>query len=152
MPAGNWAAHSRKRATTRYLCGRFFSLFICCSWHDAIFRNAGSASSSGTNSTQSQQAFIFHVQNQPLTHKAAVYYHQQLALQEDQGMRATKLHQLEENHSQHMCSDRVFYFRNYLGIDLTQSPGRDSPGSSSGSAGSGSRHSTGLYAACAATE
>lgn len=28
------------------------------------------------------------------------------------------------------------------GIDLTQSPGRDSPGSSSGSAGSGSRHST----------
>lgn len=49
---------------------------------------------------------------QPLTHKVAVYYHQQLALQEDQG------------------------------IDLTQSPGRDSPGSSSGSAGSGSRHST----------
>ncbi|XP_036342513.1 uncharacterized protein LOC118751806 isoform X4 [Rhagoletis pomonella] len=49
---------------------------------------------------------------EPLTHKAAVYYHQQLALQEDQG------------------------------IDLTQSPGRDSPGSSSGSAGSGSRHST----------
>lgn len=30
------------------------------------------------------------------------------------------------------------------GIDLTQSPGRDSPGSSSGSAGSGSRHSTGI--------
>lgn len=51
---------------------------------------------------------------EPLTHKAAVFYHQQLALQEDQG------------------------------IDLTQSPGRDSPGSSSGnsSAGSGSRHST----------
>ncbi|XP_015833615.1 caskin-2 isoform X2 [Tribolium castaneum] len=47
-----------------------------------------------------------------LTHKAAVYYHHQLSLQEDQG------------------------------IDMTQSPGRDSPGSSSGSAGSGSRHST----------
>lgn len=58
--------------------------------------------------------FIFNlaVPREPLTHKAAVYYHQQLALQEDQG------------------------------IDLTQSPGRDSPGSSSGSAGSGSRHST----------
>lgn len=44
--------------------------------------------STSTNPTQSQQAFIFHVQNQhqqPLTHKAAVYYHQQLALQEDQG-------------------------------------------------------------------
>lgn len=63
---------------------------------------------------EQQQAFIFHVQNphQPLTHKTAVFIHQQLALQEDQG------------------------------IDLTQSPGRDSPGSSSGSAGSGSRHST----------
>ncbi|KAG5668770.1 hypothetical protein PVAND_016697 [Polypedilum vanderplanki] len=48
----------------------------------------------------------------PISHKAAVYYHQQYGLQEDQG------------------------------IDLTQSPGRDSPGSSSGSAGSGSRHST----------
>jgi CASK-interacting protein len=50
----------------------------------------------------------------PITHKAAVYFHQQYGLQEDQG------------------------------IDLTQSPGRDSPGSSSGSAGSGSgsRHST----------
>ncbi|XP_056634339.1 caskin-1 isoform X1 [Diorhabda sublineata] len=47
-----------------------------------------------------------------LTHKTAVYYHHQLSLQEDQG------------------------------IDMTQSPGRDSPGSSSGSAGSGSRHST----------
>ncbi|XP_045463505.1 caskin-1 isoform X3 [Harmonia axyridis] len=47
-----------------------------------------------------------------LTHKAAVYYHHQYSLQEDQG------------------------------IDMTQSPGRDSPGSSSGSAGSGSRHST----------
>lgn len=58
------------------------------------------------------QAFTFPVQREPLTHKAAVYYHQQLALNEDQG------------------------------IDLTQSPGRDSPGSSSGSAGSGSRHST----------
>lgn len=57
-------------------------------------------------------AFTFPVPREPLTHKAAVYYHQQLALQEDQG------------------------------IDLTQSPGRDSPGSSSGSAGSGSRHST----------
>lgn len=50
----------------------------------------------------------------PITHKAAVYFHQQYGLPEDQG------------------------------IDLTQSPGRDSPGSSSGSAGSGSgsRHST----------
>lgn len=48
----------------------------------------------------------------PINHKTAVYYHQQYGLQEDQG------------------------------IDLTQSPGRDSPGSSSGSAGSGSRHST----------
>lgn len=47
-----------------------------------------------------------------LTHKQAVYYHHQYSLQEDQG------------------------------IDMTQSPGRDSPGSSSGSAGSGSRHST----------
>lgn len=50
-----------------------------------LFGYVGNASSS-TNSTQPQQAFIFHVQNQPLTHKAAVYYHQQLALQEDQGM------------------------------------------------------------------
>ncbi|GBP19991.1 Caskin-1 [Eumeta japonica] len=41
-----------------------------------------------------------------------VYYHHQLALSDDQG------------------------------IDMTQSPGRDSPGSSSGSAGSGSRHSS----------
>lgn len=57
-------------------------------------------------------AFPFPITRETLTHKAAVYYHQQLALQEDQG------------------------------IDLTQSPGRDSPGSSSGSAGSGSRHST----------
>ncbi|XP_031630661.1 uncharacterized protein LOC116345432 isoform X2 [Contarinia nasturtii] len=74
--------------------------------------NVSGNASSSANTAQSQQAFIFHVQNQqPLTHKAAVYYHQQLALQEDQG------------------------------IDLTQSPGRDSPGSSSGS-GSGSRHST----------
>lgn len=75
--------------------------------------NTGNGSSSANTSQQSQQSFIYHVQNhqQPLTHKAAVYYHQQLALQEDQG------------------------------IDLTQSPGRDSPGSSSGS-GSGSRHST----------
>lgn len=50
----------------------------------------------------------------PITHKTAVYFHQQCGLLEDQG------------------------------IDLTQSPGRDSPGSSSGSAGSGSgsRHST----------
>lgn len=47
-----------------------------------------------------------------ISHKTAVYYHHQLSLQEDQG------------------------------IDMTQSPGRDSPGSSSGSAGSGSRHST----------
>lgn len=47
-----------------------------------------------------------------ISHKAAIYYHQQYGIQEDQG------------------------------IDLTQSPGRDSPGSSSGSAGSGSRHST----------
>ncbi|XP_060534827.1 caskin-2 isoform X2 [Cylas formicarius] len=60
-------------------------------------------------------AFTFPGQPPPgavLTHKAAVYYHHQLSLQEDQG------------------------------IDMTQSPGRDSPGSSSGSAGSGSRHST----------
>ncbi|KAL1517015.1 hypothetical protein ABEB36_000836 [Hypothenemus hampei] len=59
--------------------------------------------------------FTFPAQPPPgtvLTHKAAVYYHHQLSLQEDQG------------------------------IDMTQSPGRDSPGSSSGSAGSGSRHST----------
>lgn len=57
--------------------------------------------------------FTFPGQPPPvLTHKAAVYYHHQLSLQEDQG------------------------------IDMTQSPGRDSPGSSSGSAGSGSRHST----------
>lgn len=68
----------------------------------------------GGNLSGNQAAFIFPASHphQPLTHKAAVYYHQQLALQEDQG------------------------------IDLTQSPGRDSPGSSSGSAGSGSRHST----------
>ncbi|XP_063705295.1 uncharacterized protein LOC134834512 isoform X2 [Culicoides brevitarsis] len=57
--------------------------------------------------------FTFSARGEPLTHKTAVIYHQSLALQqEDQG------------------------------IDLTQSPGRDSPGSSSGSAGSGSRHST----------
>lgn len=50
------------------------------------FSISGNASSSA-NTSQSQQAFIFHVQNQqPLTHKAAVYYHQQLALQEDQGL------------------------------------------------------------------
>ncbi|KAM3959225.1 LOW QUALITY PROTEIN: CRK like proto-oncogene, adaptor protein [Aphomia sociella] len=55
--------------------------------------------------------FTFPPPSQPLTHKAAVYYHHQLALSDDQG------------------------------IDMTQSPGRDSPGSSSGSAGSGSRHS-----------
>ncbi|XP_061713022.1 caskin-2 isoform X1 [Cydia pomonella] len=56
--------------------------------------------------------FTFPPPSQPLTHKAAVYYHHQLALSDDQG------------------------------IDMTQSPGRDSPGSSSGSAGSGSRHSS----------
>ncbi|XP_045772207.1 caskin-2 isoform X2 [Maniola jurtina] len=56
--------------------------------------------------------FTFPPPTQPLTHKAAVYYHHQLALSDDQG------------------------------IDMTQSPGRDSPGSSSGSAGSGSRHSS----------
>uniref|UniRef100_A0A2A4IZY7 SAM domain-containing protein n=1 Tax=Heliothis virescens TaxID=7102 RepID=A0A2A4IZY7_HELVI len=56
--------------------------------------------------------FTFPPPAQPLTHKAAVYYHHQLALSDDQG------------------------------IDMTQSPGRDSPGSSSGSAGSGSRHSS----------
>lgn len=56
-------------------------------------------------------AFAYSVPREPLTHKAAVFYHQQLALQEDQG------------------------------IDLTQSPGRDSPGSSSGSAGSSARYS-----------
>ncbi|XP_048482825.1 caskin-2 isoform X3 [Plutella xylostella] len=56
--------------------------------------------------------FTFPAPAQPLTHKAAVYYHHQLALSDDQG------------------------------IDMTQSPGRDSPGSSSGSAGSGSRHSS----------
>lgn len=51
-----------------------------------IFMDTGNASSSA-NTSQSQQSFIYHVQNQqPLTHKAAVYYHQQLALQEDQGM------------------------------------------------------------------
>lgn len=57
-----------------------------------------------------QNAYAYNVNNtyQPLTHKAAVFYHQQLALQDE-------------------------------GIDLIQSPGRDSPGSSSGS---GSRHST----------
>lgn len=84
-------------------------------------KSPGAGMSSGGNSSGvggvsgNQGTFIFpsnHHQHQPLTHKAAVYYHQQLALQEDQG------------------------------IDLTQSPGRDSPGSSSGSAGSGSRHST----------
>lgn len=64
-------------------------------------------------SLSNQTSYPFSVASrEPLTHKVAVYYHQQLALQEDQG------------------------------IDLTQSPGRDSPGSSSGSAGSGSRHST----------
>lgn len=54
---------------------------------------------------------------EPLTHKAAVYYHQQLALPQGQT-------HLDVNNG-----------------DI-QSPGRDSPGSSSGSAGSGSRHST----------
>ncbi|XP_068084564.1 caskin-2 isoform X2 [Anabrus simplex] len=44
--------------------------------------------------------------------KGAAYYHHQLSLQEDQG------------------------------IDMTQSPGRDSPGSSGSGSGSGSRHST----------
>lgn len=76
---------------------------------------AGMTSGGSSSGVGGQGTFIFptnHHQHQPLTHKAAVYYHQQLALQEDQG------------------------------IDLTQSPGRDSPGSSSGSAGSGSRHST----------
>lgn len=74
----------------------------------------GAGANNAANINGSQGPFLFNANNpyQPLTHKAAVYYHQQLALQEDQG------------------------------IDLTQSPGRDSPGSSSGSAGSGSRHST----------
>lgn len=78
-------------------------------------KSPGSAIGVSGGGNGSQAAFIFpasHPHHQPLTHKAAVYYHQQLALQEDQG------------------------------IDLTQSPGRDSPGSSSSSAGSGSRHST----------
>lgn len=68
--------------------------------------------STGTCGTAVPPGVFCTTLREPLTHKAAVYYHQQLALQEDQG------------------------------IDLTQSPGRDSPGSSSGSAGSGSRHST----------
>lgn len=75
-----------------------------------------SKNSAGINTSyignQTQFPFPVTSRGEPLTHKAAVFYHQQLALQEDQG------------------------------IDLTQSPGRDSPGSSSGSAGSGSRHST----------
>lgn len=73
---------------------------------------SGASGGSGVNGNQGQFTYNANIPYQPLTHKAAVYYHQQLSLQEDQG------------------------------IDLTQSPGRDSPGSSSGSAGSGSRHST----------
>lgn len=69
-------------------------------------------SGSNASNTYANVPVFCATMREPLTHKAAVYYHQQLALQEDQG------------------------------IDLTQSPGRDSPGSSSGSAGSGSRHST----------
>lgn len=54
--------------------------------HSATGICVGGASSSSGSQPQSQQTFIYHVQNQqPLTHKAAVYYHQQLALQEDQG-------------------------------------------------------------------
>ncbi|XP_050683527.1 caskin-2 isoform X3 [Leptidea sinapis] len=70
------------------------------------------ASGSLGKSPASGGTFTFPPPSQPLTHKAAVYYHHQLALSDDQG------------------------------IDMTQSPGRDSPGSSSGSAGSGSRHSS----------
>ncbi|XP_028027194.1 caskin-2 isoform X2 [Bombyx mandarina] len=70
------------------------------------------ASSSLGKSPAGGGTFTFPPPAQPLTHKAAVYYHHQLALSDDQG------------------------------IDMTQSPGRDSPGSSSGSAGSGSRHSS----------
>lgn len=81
---------------------KWFLLILVC--QDLIYKIGVSLRTDTTG------AYSFPVQ--PLTHKAAVYYHQQLALQEDQG------------------------------IDLTQSPGRDSPGSSSGSAGSGSRHST----------
>ncbi|GAB0093917.1 uncharacterized protein DMENIID0001_091090 [Sergentomyia squamirostris] len=56
---------------------------------------------------------MFRPTRDQLTHKTTMLFHQQMALQEDQG------------------------------IDLTtQSSGRDSPDSSSGSAGSGSRHST----------
>ncbi|XP_055383897.1 uncharacterized protein DDB_G0283357 isoform X1 [Condylostylus longicornis] len=79
-------------------------------------KSPNNLNNSSNNPYITPNAFTFpilgHRSGEPLTHKAAVYYHQQLALQEDQG------------------------------IDLTQSPGRDSPGSSSGSAGSGSRHST----------
>lgn len=76
-------------------------------------RDSPAALSMKDDSTEYAFTFPTFPPGEPLlTHKAAVYYHQQLALQEDQG------------------------------IDLTQSPGRDSPGSSSGSAGSGSRHST----------
>lgn len=53
-------------------------------------------------------SFTFPAPAHALTHKTAVYYHHQLALSDDQG------------------------------IDMTQSPGRDSPGSSC----SGSRHSS----------
>ncbi|XP_025837705.1 uncharacterized protein LOC108737168 isoform X2 [Agrilus planipennis] len=80
----------------------------------------GSTVSSGTGKSPGPvypaPSFTFPGQPPPpgnlITHQKAVYYHHQLSLQEDQG------------------------------IDMTQSPGRDSPGSSSGSAGSGSRHST----------
>lgn len=69
----------------------------------------------------------------PISHKAAVYYHQQYEL--DQGNLSLKHFILMSN----KITTNLF-----PGIDLTQSPGRDSPGSSSGSAGSGSgsRHST----------
>ncbi|XP_055714693.1 uncharacterized protein LOC129808816 isoform X2 [Phlebotomus papatasi] len=79
-----------------------------------IYRHSGSSfgSVSFVSSCDDEAAPPSLQSRDPLTHKAAVMFHQQMALQEDQG------------------------------IDLTQSPGRDSPGSSSGSAGSGSRHST----------
>ncbi|KAI5652054.1 SAM domain (Sterile alpha motif) domain-containing protein [Phthorimaea operculella] len=122
------------------------------------------ASGSLGKSPASGGTFTFPPPSQPLTHKAAVYYHHQLALSDDQGIDMTQPlihkaavyyhHQLALSDdqgidmTQPLTHKAAVYYHHQLalsddqGIDMTQSPGRDSPGSSSGSAGSGSRHSS----------
>jgi CASK-interacting protein len=91
-----------------------------------------SKSPGSINYMVTSNAFTFPVpRGETLTHKAAVFYHQQLALQEDQVCVGQTIR----------SNISITKFSQFQGIDL-QSPlqGRDSPGSNS--AGSGSRHST----------